>query len=292
VDKRPPIPSGMKRSIRQRCGFGCVVCGLPIYEYEHIDGWANTKQHEEDRIVLLCKRHHHEKTNGLLPGHLVEEFSESPLNLRSGESTPYSLWFSGERYEFDVGTNTFTGLLSSYGIVQPVRIDGTGLLSARLEDNHYMLTLHIADEGGREVLTIVDNELTFSALVYDVELVGHRLILRDGYRKILIDIEFQPPAGVKIRRGRFLRNGIELLVTENWSSILNSRTLLSGNSAENCWIGLAIGRDSKHIVSAYRSGDVTREGWDRRGAIRWARERAREMQDETIDEIAGLGPLE
>jgi hypothetical protein len=95
---RPGIPASMKRSIRQRCGFGCIVCGLPLYEYDHIDGWANTLTHDEDRIVLLCSRHHDEKSRGLLPLQVVSEFHESPFNRRGDVSTPYSLWFTGTEY--------------------------------------------------------------------------------------------------------------------------------------------------------------------------------------------------
>lgn len=31
------IPASVKRAVRQRDGFGCVICGLGIYTYEHID---------------------------------------------------------------------------------------------------------------------------------------------------------------------------------------------------------------------------------------------------------------
>ena len=66
-ESRPAIPSGIQREVRQRCGFGCVICGMPLYEYEHMKEWAIVREHVADDITLLCDQHHREKTSGLLP---------------------------------------------------------------------------------------------------------------------------------------------------------------------------------------------------------------------------------
>ena len=89
------IPLPMQREIRQRCGFGCVLCGLPLYEYEHLLGWANVKRHVAEEITLLCDQHHREKTAGLLPIEKVREANKMPHNLREGVSKPYDLHYSG-----------------------------------------------------------------------------------------------------------------------------------------------------------------------------------------------------
>lgn len=39
------IPAQIKHSVRQRCGFGCVICGSPIYEYDHMLGFAEVDRH-------------------------------------------------------------------------------------------------------------------------------------------------------------------------------------------------------------------------------------------------------
>jgi hypothetical protein len=44
----------MKREIRQRCGFGCVLCGIRIYQYDHIIDYAQVQEHTADNITLLC----------------------------------------------------------------------------------------------------------------------------------------------------------------------------------------------------------------------------------------------
>jgi 5-methylcytosine-specific restriction endonuclease McrA len=59
------IPSGIKREVRQRCGFGCVVCGLGIVQYEHVEPeFSDAVKHEADKIVLLCPQCHSKVTTG------------------------------------------------------------------------------------------------------------------------------------------------------------------------------------------------------------------------------------
>jgi hypothetical protein len=92
---RPPIPDPVKRQVRTRCGFGCVFCGLPLYEYDHIYDWAKTQQHKAQEITLLCNKHHAEKTKGLLTTEQVVTANQNPINARRGISSPYGLHFAG-----------------------------------------------------------------------------------------------------------------------------------------------------------------------------------------------------
>jgi trigger factor len=57
AEDRPEIPEPMKREIRSRCAFGCVICGLPLYAYEHMEGWAKVLRHVASEITLLCDKH-------------------------------------------------------------------------------------------------------------------------------------------------------------------------------------------------------------------------------------------
>src|SRR2546426_10590595 len=100
------IPRPVKRAVRQRCAFGCVVCGLPLYEYDHLSGWRHG--HHPSQITLLCDQHHKEKTNGLLPLEAAREANQHPYNRRQGVSKPYDLHYSGTDYEMVVGSNSFT----------------------------------------------------------------------------------------------------------------------------------------------------------------------------------------
>ena len=47
------IPEDVKQHVRQECGFGCVICGNIIIDYEHIDpGFAEAR---ESCVVFIGK---------------------------------------------------------------------------------------------------------------------------------------------------------------------------------------------------------------------------------------------
>jgi len=63
-----------KRIVRQRCGFGCVICGLPIYQYDHMYGYTVETADDPTVITLLCARHHERYSKP----HVIEK-KKSPL---------------------------------------------------------------------------------------------------------------------------------------------------------------------------------------------------------------------
>jgi hypothetical protein len=78
------IPEPIKREVRQRCGFGCIICGFPLYEHDHMKEWALVQEHVAEDLTLLCDKHHKEVTNGFLPREKVIEANENPYNLKEG----------------------------------------------------------------------------------------------------------------------------------------------------------------------------------------------------------------
>jgi len=88
MEEKRNIPEAIKREVRQRCGFGCVICGAPIYEYDHIIDWSIVKKHEAKNITLLCPQHHTEKTKGLLTREQVANSNMNPFSLQKGKVSP------------------------------------------------------------------------------------------------------------------------------------------------------------------------------------------------------------
>ena len=85
------IPSEIKREVRKRCGFGCVVCGSAIYEYEHFDPeFKDAKEHIADGIALLCPTDHRRKEKKLLSR---EKYLEAIANPKAFETNKaYTDW--------------------------------------------------------------------------------------------------------------------------------------------------------------------------------------------------------
>lgn len=115
AELRPEIPDPMKRAVRQRCGFGCVICGTPLYAYDHIIDYREVKEHKAENLTLLCDSHHREKTNGLLPLAQVQKRNASPYNIQHGVSSPYGLHLDGPRFDVLFGGNQFFEERSTQG---------------------------------------------------------------------------------------------------------------------------------------------------------------------------------
>jgi hypothetical protein len=247
------IPLPIQREVRRRCGFGCVVCGLPLYDYDHLLGWANVHRHVADEITLLCDQHHREKGTGLLPPAIVDAANRSPHNLRAGVSKPYDLHYSGNECEIVIGGNSFSTKDAGYGTkLLPVSVDGTPLLAFVLGDGHLLLSLNVFDAYNQLVLQIKNNQLLHSSAPWDIQLAGHNLVVREAERRILVDIGFEPPSRIVINRGRFLRN-VEILVRPDRIVIANNGETFSGIRTRNWPAGIVIGPHEKPIPRSSQS---------------------------------------
>lgn len=266
------IPLPIQREVRKRCGFGCVICGMPLYEYEHMEGWAVVRRHVADEITRLCDQHHREKTNGLLPIEAVRRENSSPYNIREGVSKPYDLHFEGAKAEVVIGGNSFSA--ENRGddtCLVPLSIDGIPLISFILTEKHLLLNLIIMDEFNNPILNIKNNHLYYSIAPWDVQLVGTKLTIREASRKILIEIEFEPPNRVIVSRGRFLANGVEVLIRPENILITNNAIVISGCHIRSIG-GLIIGHHSNPLPGFMSIPNIARYLGDRTEALRFEKE--------------------
>jgi hypothetical protein len=272
------IPADIRRAVRQRCGFGCVICGVPLFEYEHKLGWAAIQRHAADEITLLCDRHHREKTAGLLPQADVESADVDPFNRRAGASAPYALHYAGSECQVQVGGNLVVA--STSGDVVAIMIDANPLIGFRFEDGHYLLNCVLFGACNEPLVRIKDSELVYSTEPWDIEWIGTRLTIPAAARKIFVEIRFEPPNLVVFERGRILFNGVELFLRPAYLLVVNNTTLMRGCSAQGCAVALNIGEDPVGYPSAFRIAGVPRYEVDRQAALRWAREQVGSLAED------------
>lgn len=167
---RPPIPNDIKRKVRQKSKFGCLVCGCPICDYDHlINEWADIETHNVDDIYLLCPNHHREKTKGTLTKEIILELFNS---RKSSHTTPHPLNF--ETLKLVVGNNTiesFNGKLIS--------ILEKDFFEIRIEDNELLINEEFYNQDGEAIFTIEDNLYKCHIEnVWDFEFVGKTITIR------------------------------------------------------------------------------------------------------------------
>jgi trigger factor len=226
----------MKRAVRQRCGFGCVICGLPVCHIDHVIDYAVVRKHEESNLTLLCPLHHQEKSSGRLTVEAVSEANANPVNKRTGTTAPHTLYFGSGSPKIEMGRNWF----SSEATLVALAVDGLPLLAFGREDGGLLLSLLLLDEFNFPILQILDNELIMSATQWDAQLVGKTLTLRKRPRDIALELVLDPPDRVVVTRGSFLCNGVRMEVGKH-GFVVNGDVAALGN-AYDAPVGYAIGR--------------------------------------------------
>jgi len=259
-EHRPPIPQPIQRAVRRRCCYGCVFCGLPLYEYHHMTPYSEVQRHDEDNLTLLCPNHHQEATNRLLTTEQVITANSSPFNSDYGISSPYALHFSGTEFQVEIGTNILSGgtPLPDGGVrFIPISVNDTDILWFWIDKNgQIFFNMHIRDEHNVLLLVIEENVLTFKTDTWDIEFKGKKLTLRQATRDIFLEIEFCPPNGIRIIRGRLLCDEIEILVRKSHIFILNHGQIYSDCEYRGGEIGLHIGRNDRGYRCCLHSSPI------------------------------------
>lgn len=198
------IPSPVMREVRQRCGFGCVVCGNAIYDFEHFDpDFKDATAHVASGITLLCPTCNQKKARGWLPVEKVTLANASPFCLTKG--------FASEVFDFLPGPINF--IAGSVGLVNlgcALMIKGIPVVSfspPETPGEPVRMSANLTDESGRPLLLILDNKWSVPNENWDVECSGGHLKVRSAPRDILLHIHFQPPHTITIVRARLWYKG-------------------------------------------------------------------------------------
>ena len=235
------IPADTRREVRKACGFGCVVCGLAIVEYEHIDPpFSEAKDHDPNRIALLCPQCHAKVTRSFLSKQTVQEARRTPFCKQKGFASEF----------FDIGRShpklTFAG---STTINTPIPIMVQGIVLFQIEQAEesgapFRLSGNFYDSVGKLSLQIVDNEWRPRSSNWDVEATGGVITIRENPRHISLRLRTILPNGLEVEqldmfvnKWRIVGNKRELTV----ESPDGRQTTFSGCIASGHRVGFAFG---------------------------------------------------
>ena len=244
------IPQKVKRLVRQRCGFGCVVCGLALTDYEHVDPtFADAKTHDPDAIVLLCPTHHAAVTRGLMSKKRVLEHSKAPAALRVGFT----------HGAFEVSSRPLIVTLGNLICEDTPRIITVGnipLLSfakSEYEDEPWQMTAIMADSFGNPLLSVKENTWRASSARWDIQSVGNRLTIRNGAKNIGLRLRHDPGNSLVFERARLSFAGIKVECSEDEGMLIThpdgSNFVFNGGSFKSC--GGAFRFDLPHGIDKY-----------------------------------------
>lgn len=229
------IPAGIARQVRRGAGFGCVICGNAIFEYEHLDPpFSEALEHRAEGITLLCGSCHSKKTRGWLSVETVRRAVKQPKSRSSGYSSTH----------LDIGNrvpDVQIGTLYCKNVSTILRIFGEDVFSITAPEEPgapFRINAKIRNESGDLILDIKDNELQINEKNWDVELIGRKLLMKDSAMKKVLQLRINPPDNV-----------IFDLLNMRWKDVI-----VSADSSSDISVSLGGGRTN------FKAGGMSIEG--------------------------------
>lgn len=246
------IPSEVKQIVRQRCGFGCVICGNAIYQYEHFNPeFKDATAHDPNGITLLCGGCHDRKSRGLISTQTVIHSNANPKTKTSGYS-----WGP-----FDIGINHPEIIIGNISIINteiPIRAFGDKIFSIQPSNEAnqpFKINAFLKDSSGNVIIQIKDNEWLTSNQNWDAKVEGQRITIK-SLNKIELILRSEPPEKIVIEKLFMIHKGARIECKENKNLILQVGKLhIETTSAKikNAKVGIDILKDS---INLGLEGDV------------------------------------
>jgi hypothetical protein len=229
-------PSSVEEEIRQRCGFGCVICGLCFYDYEHFNpDFKDARIHDPRGMTLLCMQCNQKRNRGLLSREAVARHNITPKCLEQGFAREW-LDYGSEPILTKIRTCSSTpgdiirvGNESLLSVQQPTSIGKPWRLSAKFVDDQNNPTLEINE-----------NVLTVHSSTWDVTVRKSSIIVRPERRKRTLILTMHPPKELVIEQ-------LDMSF-EGWKfEANNKRFRYKKLASNNDWITLAdVHNESKY----------------------------------------------
>lgn len=229
------IPEATKLEIRRACGFGCVICGDSLIQYEHIDPeFKDAKIHDPEAMALLCGGCHDKVTRGTWSKSKVAKARESPRCLADSFS----------RGVFDIGQQhpyVVIGGMTLRSCRTPISYRGYPLISidpAELPGGPFRLSATFRGPDGKPSLHVHQNEFQIRGEAWDVESVGSRIKIRSSDGPYTLVLRADPPNGLAVEKLHMCVGNQELKADEN--ALLVGGNSFTGCLADGCEVGLAL----------------------------------------------------
>lgn len=242
----------VRRVLREEAGFGCLICGLAIGDYHHIDPqFADAKTHEPSRMAFLCNQCHTKVHRGFLSNDAVWEAKTNPCARRQG--------FSWETFDFPPGTVTVhLGTMHFVDCDNIIMIEGNPVLSIRAPSENggpLLISAKLVDVDGTVRMWIDENVWKANVDNWDVTAAGGKIVIRDAPGRIRIAVSNRNRE-LNFERLNIGSNGHHLHFDKKSGFTMNTawgeRLVFGRTSIEKCKAGillegpiLALGADAR-----------------------------------------------
>lgn len=229
------IPSNIKFEVRKKSGFGCVVCGLGICDYEHIEPeFKDAKKHDPNGMTFLCIQCHGKKTRGFLNKETILEKMKSPKCLERN--------YVNENLDLDLNNHITVKLGNAHftNCEVPIRFKNKDLIKIRKStegNNSFLLTCEFKDSTGNNSLKIVNNEWIANSDSWDLTAKAGEIIIKNKEEVFLIIKNI----GNNVLYVKYFKTIIDnhlIIIDDNGLKV--DSNMLSLFSINNCSVGIVI----------------------------------------------------
>ncbi|WP_199506814.1 MULTISPECIES: HNH endonuclease signature motif containing protein [unclassified Psychrobacter] len=237
------IPTEVKRTVRRQDGYGCVICGKMLVDYEHIDPlFCDALEHHPDHIALLCSEHHDEVTRRILPKRIVKESKANPYCKKRGFANS-SYFPHPEDIKIKCGNSYFEDTKKI------IEINGKPIIWIEEEEGRVLFNAVFYDSEGNKIGYL--NRNTFFALVgnCDVYAVASRIEARLKQGTINLTLDIKADGIVELKRLSSNYGGTKVIIDNKGRiEIDNHGSKITMDSCQifNCGGALSIGEIPKY----------------------------------------------
>lgn len=213
------ITADVASQVRRECGFGCVLCGESVVDYEHIEPeFADARSHEPENIALLCDGCHGKVTRRIWSKEKVAEARKNPFCKKSGFS--WGELDTGSRVpSFVFGSNLVTNVGPIFKIDDAVLF---GTLPPEEPGSPFRVSAQFFDDQSQPIMKIVDNQWKLNSnKAWDFKHVGPRIHVRGTDQADRLDLLIAGRDTIVIERMRFTYHGISIEIDGPTFSVRN-----------------------------------------------------------------------
>ncbi|BAY66961.1 hypothetical protein NIES22_71050 (plasmid) [Calothrix brevissima NIES-22] len=223
------IDESIKRAIRKRCGFGCVICGNAIVQYHHFaPPFKDAKEHNPEGIALLCGSCHNEVSTGFASNIKVSHASKNPFCLRKG-FTSHKLKMDNDYPVIVVGTARWEKTVTIFEVLgEPI----LQIEPPEQPNTPYLITGLFCVQEGNELFRIVKNEWIGLIKNWDITFSGGRVTIRRKLHDIALELQYTPPSNINITKIDMYYKGARIFGDKNGFKVTapNKSTISIGSS--------------------------------------------------------------
>ncbi|MCE6987471.1 HNH endonuclease [Dyadobacter sp. CY323] len=203
--KRTAIPLSVARQVRQECYFGCVLCGSPVFHYDHIEEYSVVKEHKADNLALLCASHHNDKTTKKIDAATIKEARLNPFNKNKALTAGHPI-FESRNIDVTLGNIKILANLTEDREFYVMCVNGIAYISITLENGWLSLSMAVTNDDGKILLAVDRGNIQVALNIFDYTYVGDRLIISEIDGAPIVDLNFSNTM-LKLNKGQFIHDG-------------------------------------------------------------------------------------